>query len=110
MAKSIGQAIRSARVSRGLTQRALAKVVGLTVPQVANLEAGTPANPGWKTVVKFAKALGLSLDEVAGLRGSKPIPASIPRAVATALARAQKDAEKATESLGALARRIEDSD
>lgn len=42
----------------GLSQKAAAKLVGATEPYVAKLEAGEIKNPGVKTLVKYATALG----------------------------------------------------
>jgi DNA-binding XRE family transcriptional regulator len=46
------------RELRGLSQGAVAKLVGATEPYVAKLEAGQVRNPGVKTLVKYATALG----------------------------------------------------
>lgn len=46
------------RELRGLSQRAAAKLAGATEPYVAKLEAGEVRNPGVKTLVKYATALG----------------------------------------------------
>lgn len=46
------------REMRGLSQKAAAKLVGATQPYVAKLEAGEVKNPGVKTLVKYATALG----------------------------------------------------
>lgn len=106
MAKAIGSAIRAAREARGLTQRELAKAIGMTVPQLSNLEAGTPENPGWKTVVKLAKALGLSLDEVAGLKAARPLKAKTPAAISAAVEKAKGQMNQALETLDALSDRL----
>ena len=106
MAKAIGSAIRAAREARGLTQRELAKAIGMTVPQLSNLEAGTPENPGWKTVVKLAKALGLSLDEAAGLKAAKPLMAQIPSAVTIAVEKARGQVSQTLETLDKLSDRL----
>jgi transcriptional regulator with XRE-family HTH domain len=106
-AKTIGAAVRAAREAKGLTQRAVAKTVGMTVPQLSNLEAGTPPNPGWKTVVKLARAVGLSLDEAAGLKAFSPMPSSIPRSVTSGIAKAKRDVAHGLARLEDLERDLE---
>lgn len=106
MAQAIGKAIRAAREARGLTLRQVARTVGMSAPQLSSLEAGRPGNPGWATVVRLAKALGISLDDVAGLSAAKPLDSAVPRAVSMAIKRACKDIEKAAATLSDVAEKI----
>lgn len=78
----------------------------MTVPQLSNLEAGTPENPGWKTMVKVAKALGFSLDEAAGLKTGRPLKSKIPTAISSYVERARKQLEAATGTLDSLSERL----
>lgn len=97
MARTIGASLKAARESRGLTLRQVAKATGLAIPQISALEGGRPANPGWATVVKVAKAIGFSLDEAAGIRASKiPAGSTIAKAkLMPVLQRARRAAEAA---------------
>ena len=52
------QQIVALREKRGLTQRALAKLLGTSQPYVAKLESGRVKNLGIQTLVKCARALG----------------------------------------------------
>jgi predicted RNase H-like HicB family nuclease/DNA-binding XRE family transcriptional regulator len=52
--------IRWARSDRGLTQRALGKLAGVTQQQIAKLE-DPDENPTLQTIEKVARALGLSV-------------------------------------------------
>jgi len=55
------QQIVALREKRGLTQRALAKLLGTSQPYVAKLESGRVKNLGVQTLVKCARALGASV-------------------------------------------------
>jgi transcriptional regulator with XRE-family HTH domain len=46
------------RESRGISQRAAARLIGASQPYVAKLESGRIKNLGVKTLVKYATALG----------------------------------------------------
>lgn len=106
MARTIGKAVRAAREARGLTLRQVAKVVGMSAPQLSSLESGRPGNPGWATVVRLARALGMSLDEAAGLMPAKPLAPSLPRNVQQAIERARKETRKAATTLEALSDKL----
>lgn len=54
----IEQELVALRESRGLSQRAFAKILGSSQPYVAKLESGKIRNLGVKTLVKAATALG----------------------------------------------------
>lgn len=55
---SIEQGLVSLREERGLSQRALADLVGVTQPVIARIESGKARNLELKTVVRIAAALG----------------------------------------------------
>jgi predicted XRE-type DNA-binding protein len=46
------------RETKGLSQRSAAKLLGASQPYVAKLETGEIRNPGVRTIVKYATALG----------------------------------------------------
>lgn len=76
-------------------------------PQLSSLESGKPGNPGWETVSRLAKALGMSLNEAAGLMPAKPLAPSLPRNVRHAIERARKETRKAAAILEALSDEID---
>jgi predicted XRE-type DNA-binding protein len=77
----IQQQLVALREARGLSQRAAAKLLGASQPYIAKLETGAIRNPGVRTLVKYATALGgrvtLQLDPITGA-GPKPVPRGSP--------------------------------
>jgi HTH-type transcriptional regulator, competence development regulator len=61
--ETIGQRIKRERMSRGLTQRQLAELVGVGVPHISKVEAGRE-NPGEPLLRKLAEVLDLDADEL----------------------------------------------
>jgi transcriptional regulator with XRE-family HTH domain len=61
---ALGAAVRQLRAKRRLTQEALAQEAGITVGHLSMVERGL-ANPTWGTVTALAKALDVSMIEVA---------------------------------------------
>jgi transcriptional regulator with XRE-family HTH domain len=103
MTRKIGQALKAARSAKGLSLRALERIAGLSASQISQIEGGRPANPGWETVVKLARALDMSLDAVAGLRGAKPPPAAPKRS------RVAADLEKIRRSAVSMLKAVDDT-
>lgn len=68
--KTIGRRLRELRNGKGLTQVQLAEAVGVDQTLVSNYERGAVRLHG-ALVAGFAKALGVSADEVLGLHESK---------------------------------------
>ena len=58
LASAIALAVFTYRTDRGLSQRALADMLGMRQPQVARMEAGE-VNPTMDTLTRLSKALGL---------------------------------------------------
>lgn len=63
--KPVGQAIRDARLRAGLTLRDLERLTGLDPSQLSQIEMGKRRDPGFSTMARIAKGLGLSLDALA---------------------------------------------
>jgi transcriptional regulator with XRE-family HTH domain len=61
---ALGKAIRQLREKRGTTQEALAFEAGVTTGTLSLIERGQ-SNPAWGTVKAIAKALGVSMGELA---------------------------------------------
>ena len=60
----LGQAVRTARRARGMTQAELSAAAGVSRPQISTIESGL-ANPGMATVMRLLRALDCSLTVVA---------------------------------------------
>ena len=60
LARAIALAVVRFRTDRGLSQRGLAAVLGMSQPQVARLEKGD-VNPTMDTLVRVAAGLGIEL-------------------------------------------------
>jgi transcriptional regulator with XRE-family HTH domain len=60
LARAIALAVVRFRAERGLSQRGLAAVLGMSQPQVARLEKGD-VNPTMDTLVRVAAGLGIEL-------------------------------------------------
>ena len=102
MAKTVGATIRNARERLDLTQAEAAKLAGLSPPAFNRLEHGK-GQPRWDTMVRVARAFGLTLDELnAGTVERASAAAAVPNSVVRAELRAAK------RDLLALARRIAD--
>lgn len=61
---ALASALRRLREDRDLTREALAFHAGVTTGSLARIELGQ-SSPSWDTVRKVAKALGISLAELA---------------------------------------------
>ena len=61
----LGEFISVARDCKKMTLRDLEKKTGISNATLCQIESGHVKEPGWRNVVKIAKALGLSLDKLA---------------------------------------------
>jgi transcriptional regulator with XRE-family HTH domain len=62
---ALGQAIREARLARGLSQEEVAHKAELHPTWLSHIEAGR--NPAWGTVRRIAAGLGMEVSELARL-------------------------------------------
>jgi transcriptional regulator with XRE-family HTH domain len=62
----IGLRPKQLRAVKGMTQLGLSHATGLSLSIIAQLEQGETSNPRLNTVKALAKALGCTLDELAG--------------------------------------------
>ena len=60
----LSENIKKIRKKKGLSQDKLAKLADVTLTTLVKLESGANENPTVKTLVKIAKALSVSLDEL----------------------------------------------
>jgi transcriptional regulator with XRE-family HTH domain len=63
---ALGEAIRQLRTRRGISQEDLAHLAGVTTGTLSVIERGR-SNPAWGTVKAIAKALDVSMPELAKL-------------------------------------------
>lgn len=66
-----------ARITRGLSQRQLADAIGLKEQQIQRYEAGEYASANLSRLAEVAKALGLSINEIAKLRTEPQRPLNV---------------------------------
>jgi transcriptional regulator with XRE-family HTH domain len=59
-----------------MTQQQLATAAGLSLSLVAQIEQGTTGDPKMSTATALARALGVSLDELAGMKGDASAPSA----------------------------------
>jgi transcriptional regulator with XRE-family HTH domain len=64
--KSLAARVRALRLAAGMTQQQLAVAAGLALGGLAQIEQGTTRDPRVSTLRALAKALGVTLDELAG--------------------------------------------
>jgi DNA-binding XRE family transcriptional regulator len=73
---NISRRLRSLRMVAGMTQQQLATASGLSLSLVAQIEQGTTGDPKMSTATALARALGVSLDELAGMKEGTNAPSA----------------------------------
>lgn len=61
-----GDKLRQLREKQNLSLRDFEKLTGLTYSFIANIERGIVKDPRISTVIKLAKGLGISIEELVG--------------------------------------------
>ena len=61
----IGQKIKKIRQRRGFSQEKLARRTDISLNTLTKIESGFTKQPSFQTIVKLARALEISLDEIA---------------------------------------------
>jgi transcriptional regulator with XRE-family HTH domain len=61
---ALGRRLLQLRQRHSLTQARLARAAGLSAAVVASVEQGQRADPRFSTVIKLARALGVSVDDL----------------------------------------------
>ncbi len=103
--KPIGAVLREARLEAGLSTRDLERLTGVANGAISQLESGARKSPAFATIFRLAKALGISMDEIAariegrsGKAGGSD--AAVPKAL-TALSKAEAEHERLGKALTA---------
>lgn len=71
----IGERVKRRRLELNMTQAELARLIGVTQPKLSNLERGVEGGATIKTAKRLARALGCSLDYLAGTWEDEEEPA-----------------------------------
>lgn len=102
MAIKIGAALRAARKAKGLSLRDLEKPTGMSSSQISQIESGGRADPAFGTVLRIARAIGISLDDLAGLGASGPLPKEQTAQVVAELERLRADSARSSRRIEKL--------
>ena len=78
LVENLGEVIRKARLDRSLSQRALAKEVGVSFPHISKIEAGREP-PSDDLLRRIAEVVGLDADEL--LLAADRLPGDVSDAV-----------------------------
>ena len=77
---AIGEKIRKARLARGLTQAELGEKIGVSQRMVTYYEV-RGVSPAPELLVKLARALGVSVEDLVGQKPTAKPPAETPESV-----------------------------
>lgn len=72
--------IKAVKEERNITNAEIAKLSNLPLPTITRIFNGSTPNPTFETLAQIAIALGVSLDEIAGLKTSEAPPIATPAA------------------------------
>jgi XRE family transcriptional regulator, master regulator for biofilm formation len=76
---TIGHRVRRERVRRGWSVRELARRAAVSPGAVSKLEGGSRVSPSLELGKRLAKALGVTLDYLAGMYDEEEVDPSAPR-------------------------------
>jgi transcriptional regulator with XRE-family HTH domain len=65
----LGQILRLARELKGISGRELERQSGVSDSEINHIETGHTREPGFRTVVKLARALGIPIERLANMIG-----------------------------------------
>lgn len=103
MAKTIGAVIREVRGELGVSMRDLGRKTGMTTAYLSMIETGARKDPGFGTVLKIAKGLGVTVEDLAlRLEGKPAGPKSVASGALAAGVRIRKARKITAETLGLL--------
>lgn len=98
-AKRIGEVLREVRIEAGLSARDIERLSGMSTGIISQIESGRRQNPGFSTILKLARAIGVSMEDLAvrsegrTTKGSPSGARESERALVT-IAKAQVDHQK----------------
>lgn len=108
MAKTVGAVIREVRAELGLSMRDLARKTGMTTSYLSMLETGARKDPGFGTVLRIARGLGVSVEDLAlRLEGRPAGPKSAASGAVAAAARVRKARAALAQGVGLLDEALE---
>lgn len=61
--RRLGRAVKTVRVSRGLTQEQVSAASGLHPTYISDIERGA-RNPSWEAVTRLAAGMGTTVEEI----------------------------------------------
>ncbi|MDD5427626.1 MAG: helix-turn-helix transcriptional regulator [Candidatus Omnitrophica bacterium] len=61
----LAKKIRELRIKKGLSQEKLARLADISYNTIVKIESGESRNPTFQTMAGIAKALGVSMDQLA---------------------------------------------
>ena len=64
----LAKRIRELRNKKGLSQEKLARLADVSYNTIVKIESGESKNPTFQTMIGIAKALGISMDQLADTR------------------------------------------
>ena len=71
--KIFGENLKELRIEKGLTQKALATALGVTIPTLSHWECGYQ-EPSYSDLIKICRFFGVSADYMLGLSKNKTHP------------------------------------
>lgn len=74
MRKPLGEVLKQARESAGISQRDLARLTDLPTGQISKIETGVSPYPSFLTIARIAESLKVSLDVIASRCASGSAP------------------------------------
>lgn len=109
---TLGTALRAARQEAGLSTRDLERITGMSNGQISKVEGGVRPDPSFRTVMRLAHGIGISLDDLVARMEGRASPASAiaiaARAKALAsLKEAKTEHERSGKAIDLAARALE---
>ena len=74
----IGERLREAREKLGLNMLQASLRCGVDQGTISRLEAGKMPRVAFPVIARVARGLGVSMDELAELKSTEPVPAAVP--------------------------------
>jgi len=102
--KTIGDFLREARREAGLSTRDVERITGMSTAAISQIENGHRRDPGFSTVLTLARALGITMEDLALRYEGQPRSSAARKrqlsAALSELARAEHEALQLAERIG----------